>query len=535
MSHKMNQKLAVSVVYVAVLFMAIMDSTIVNVALPTLGHQFHRPTDAVDGVVIGYLVSLAAFIPTSGWLGDRFGGRRVLLASIVLFVGSSILCGLSTSLPELVLFRVLEGIGGGLMTPVGMAMLWRVFPPAERVRASAILVVPTALSPAIGPVLGGLFVTDVSWRWVFFVNVPIGLAALAFGLIFLADQRLDEPVAFDIPGFLLAGVGLALLMYGISQGPISGWGHAEIIASCVIGAALLAGFVLVELRRHAPLLDLRLLHDRLFAVSNGVMFVASVAFIGTIYMVSLFYQDGLRLNALQAGLSIFPEAVGVITGVQFTAKRFYPVLGPRRIMCAGLLVTAAGMVLLTQVGPGTSLWWARAIMFMTGLGMSGVFIPTQTAAFATIKQNEMGGASTFFNTERQLGGAVGVAVLTTVLAAVGPFTATAGHLTPNLSSYRDAFLLAAAVAVFGALLSLRIHDEDAASTITRWRGRRSKQTARADATPAGATPTEATPSGATPAGATPAGATPAEATPAGATPAGADATAPAEHEPVPAP
>ena len=472
----MNQKIAVSVVYVAVLFMAIMDSTIVNVALPTLGRQFHRSTDAVDGVVIAYLVSLAAFIPTSGWLGDRFGGRRVLLASIVLFAASSALCGLSTSLPELVLFRVLQGIGGGLMTPVGMAMLWRVFPPAERVRASSILVIPTALSPAIGPVLGGLFVTDLSWRWVFFVNVPIAAAALAFGLTFLAEQRLDDPVRFDTWGFVLAGAGLGLLMYGISQGPITGWGQPEIITTCVGGAILLAVLVKVELRRREPLLDLRLLRNRLFAVSNGVMFLASISFLGMLYMVTLFYQDGLGLSALQAGLSTFPEALGVMVGVQFTAKRFYPVLGPRRLICGGLLLTAAGTVALTTVGPQTSLWWARAILFVIGMGMSGVFIPTQTAAFATIRPDDMGGASTLFNTERQLGGAVGVAVLTTVLAAIGPFTATAGRITPHLSSYRAAFLVAAGIAVVGAVLSLRIHDEDAASTITRWRGHRTQDT-----------------------------------------------------------
>ncbi|MGH3235487.1 MAG: MDR family MFS transporter, partial [Streptosporangiaceae bacterium] len=421
-SRQMNQKIAVSVVYVAVLFMTIMDSTIVNVALPTLGREFHTTSNAVDGVVIAYLVSLAVFIPTSGWLGDRLGGRRVLLGSIVLFAGSSALCGIASSLGQLVLFRVLQGAGGGLMTPVGMAMLWRVFPPAERVRASSILVIPTALAPAVGPVLGGLFVTDVSWRWVFYVNVPIGLAALAFGLVFLAEQRLDHPGAFDARGFLLAGAGLGLVMYGISEGPIKGWANGQIVTTCLAGVALLAALVAAELRRRDPLLDLRLLRDRLFSVSNGVMFLASVSFIGTIYLVSLFYQDGLGLSALQSGLSTAPEAVGVMLGAQFTAKRFYPVFGPRRIMCGGLVLTAAGMVALLAIGPGTSLWWARLILFFIGLGMSGVFIPAQTAAFATISQDNMGGASTLFNTERQLGGAVGVAVLTSVLVAAGPFS-----------------------------------------------------------------------------------------------------------------
>src|ERR1700729_3853528 len=173
----MNQKIAVGIVFVSAMFMNIMDITIVNVALPTIGRDFGIAPTAVDGVVIAYLVSLAVFIPASGWLGDRFGGRRVLLSAIVVFTGASVLCGLASSLGELVVFRILQGAGGGMLAPVGMAMLFRAFPPEERIRASSILVVPTALAPALGPVLGGLLVTDLSWRWVFFVNVPIGIAA----------------------------------------------------------------------------------------------------------------------------------------------------------------------------------------------------------------------------------------------------------------------------------------------------------------------------------------------------------------------
>ncbi|MGH9047314.1 MAG: MDR family MFS transporter [Acidimicrobiales bacterium] len=468
----MNQKVAVSVVYVAVLFMAIMDSTIVNVALPALGREFHTSADAADGVVIAYLVSLAVFIPTSGWLGDRLGGRKVLLGAIVVFAGSSALCGVASSLGELVVFRVAQGIGGGLMTPVGMAMLWRVFPPAERVRASSILVLVTGLAPATGPVLGGLFVTDLSWRWVFYVNVPIGLAALVFGLAYLSDQRLDRADSFDLWGFVLAGAGLGFVMYAVSEGPLKGWASGDLVVTGCLGVALLIALVGVELRRHHPLLDLRLLKDRLFAMSNAVMFLASIAFLGTLYMVSLFFQDGLGLSALQAGLSMFPEALGVMIGAQFTAKRLYPVLGPRRLMCGGLVVTATGMLALLAVGPGTSLWWARAILFLIGIGMSGVFIPTQTAAFATISQDNMGGASTLFNTERQLGGAVGVAVLTTVLAGLGLYSHIGGHVAPNLDAYKGAFVAAAGFALVGAGLSLRIYDEDAAPTITRWRGHR---------------------------------------------------------------
>ena len=215
----MSQKVAVGVVFVAAMFMSIMDATIVNVALPTIGRDFNVSPTAVDSISIAYLVSLAVFIPASGWLGDRFGGKRVMLTAIVVFTAASALCGLASSLGELVAFRILQGAGGGMLAPVGMAMLFRAFPPAERIRASAILTVPTTFAPALGPVLGGLLVTDLSWRWVFYVNLPLGAAAFAFGLLFLQQQKQDRPGRFDLAGFLLSGLGLGLLMYGVSEGP----------------------------------------------------------------------------------------------------------------------------------------------------------------------------------------------------------------------------------------------------------------------------------------------------------------------------
>ncbi|MCW2548670.1 MAG: family efflux transporter permease subunit, partial [Mycobacterium sp.] len=186
-----NQKIAVSVVFVCAMFMNIIDITIVNVALPSLGRDLHATGTSVSAVSVSYLVALAVVIPASGWLGDRFGYKRVLLTAIVIFTLASALCGLATDMTQLVLFRVLQGIGGGMLTPVGMAMLFRTFPPEERVRASSILTVPTTLAPALGPVLGGILVTGLSWRWVFLVNLPIGIAALIFGVLFLKESESD--------------------------------------------------------------------------------------------------------------------------------------------------------------------------------------------------------------------------------------------------------------------------------------------------------------------------------------------------------
>ncbi len=470
MTARISQKAAVAVVFVAAMFMSIMDTTIVNVALPTIGRDFAVSATAIDGISIAFLVSLAVFIPASGWLGDRLGGKRVLLTAIVVFTVASALCGLASSLGELVAFRIVQGVGGGMLAPVGMAMLFRAFPPEERIRASAILTVPTTLAPALGPVIGGLLVTDLSWRWVFYVNVPIGIAAFAFGVIFLRESVQARPGRFDLAGFLLSGLGLGLLMYGVSEGPNLGWHQPQVLATIAGGVVLLAAMVVVELRSDAPMVDLRLLGNHLFRSCNGVIVLASIAFLGTLYAISLYYQDGRGLSALGSGLSTFPEALGVMGGAQLASRVLYPRLGPRRHISIGLTGTAASIGLLALMGSQTSLWWARLLMLTLGLSMAQVFVPVQAAAFATITPAATGRASTMFNAIRQLGGAIGVAVLTTAIVLVGPVHLVAGHPAANLTAYRAAFLAAAAICLCAVAFALSIRDADAASTIPRRRG-----------------------------------------------------------------
>jgi EmrB/QacA subfamily drug resistance transporter len=479
---RISQKVAVSVVYVAAMFMTIMDSTIVNVALPTIGRSFRVHATSVASVSIYFLVSLAVFISASGWLGDRLGGKRVLLGAIAVFTVASALCGLAGSLIELDIFRVLQGVGGGMMAPVGLAMLFRAFPPSERVRASSILTVPTTLAPALGPVVGGLLVTELSWRWVFYVNVPLGVLALAFGVLFLEGGNALRPGPFDVAGFLLAGAGLGLLMYGVSEGPIKGWGSIVVQSTIAAGVVLLIVLVITELRKRQPLIDLRLLGNRLFRSCNGVMLLGSAAFIGTLYAVSLFFQDGRGLSALVAGLSTFPEAFGVMGGAQLASRWLYPVLGPRRNIALGLVGVTVAIALMTLVGAQTSLWWMRLLMLFLGLSMAQVFVPAQAAAFATISGEATGRASTMFNVVRQLGSAAGVGVLTTVIVAVGATRTVAGRVTPNLAAYHVAFGVAAGLALAAAMLALTIHDTDAVSTMVR-RGGRKTESGRPAAVP----------------------------------------------------
>ena len=463
---KLNPKVAVSVVFVLAMFMTIMDATIVNVALPQLGKQFGVPAAHVDTVVVGFLVSLAVFIPASGWLGDRFGTKRVFLTALVVFTAASALCGMAQSIDQLVLFRVLQGVGGGMLAPVGMAMLFRAFPPEERVAASRILIVPTALAPATGPVLGGLLVTDLSWRWAFYVNVPIGIAGFVFGLLFLHEARQDDAGRFDLPGFVLAGAGLAALMYAVSEGPARGWTSPTIDVTAAAGVLLCAALVVVELRTSAPMLDLRLLGNRLFRSATTVLVLSTVSFLGTLFLVALFFQDGFGVSALQSGLSTFPEALGIMAGAQIAA-RLYPYIGPRRLMRGGLIGVAVSIGLMALVPFTASLWVMRVLMVFLGLSQAHVFAPAQAAAFATISPAATGRASGMFNAGRQLGGAVGVALLSTVISAVGVMRQTGSGPAPNAAAYHWAFVAAAAVALFAAALTPAIDDRAAAPTMRR--------------------------------------------------------------------
>jgi MFS family permease len=350
--------------------------------------------------------------------------------------------------------------------------------------------VPTTLARALGPVIGGLLVTELSWRWVFFVNVPLGAVALAFGALFLERGNALAPGPFDTIGFLLSGAGLGLLMYGVSEGPIRHWTSGAVQAAVASGAILLAVLVLAEFRKRRPLIDLRLLSNRLFRSSNAVMVLASASFIGTLYVVSLFFQDGRGLSALSSGLSTFPEALGVMAGAQLASRVLYPVLGPRRNIALGMAGVSASIGLMSLVGPQTSLWWMRLLMFCLGAAMGQVFVPAQAAAFATISPEATGRASTVFNVIRQLGSAAGVAVFTTAIVAAGATTVVAGRVAPNLAAYHTAFLIAAGLAVAGSAVALTIHDIDAASTMVRRRGRNAGTVRRAATVPAVGVPPE---------------------------------------------
>jgi EmrB/QacA subfamily drug resistance transporter len=461
------QEWVVATAFVTALFMSIMDSTIVTVALPSIARDLGASIASTGWVVVGYLLSLAVWIPATGWIGDRFGTKRTFLSALALFAVASALCGLATTLDQLIAFRVLQGIGGGLLLPVGTAMLFRAFPPERRAQAASIVIVPTTVAPALGPILGGVLVETVGWPGIFYVNVPIAAVTLVFGWLYLDEHREAQARRFDAVGFVLSATAFPLVLFALVRAADLGWTSPVVLAAGGLGLLLGTALVWAELRRADPLLDLRLLGERLFGLVNLASFFGFGSYIGLLYLMPLFLQEAHRASPLESGLTTFPEAIGVILSSRVVA-RLYPRLGPRRLIAGGLVGTAAAMGLCALIDDQTDLWLVRGLMFGAGVAMANVFLSINAAAFARIAHADMGHASAIFNAQRRLAAAAVVAVLATVLASIAPALGAAGaHAGDLVPAFRVVFAINATMALVGAIAALAIRDVDAADTMAR--------------------------------------------------------------------
>ena len=467
---RIEYKWVVAIVYVSALFLDILDTTIVNVAIPALGRELH--TENAEWVVLGYTLSLAVWIPTSGWLGDKFGTKRTFLFALLAFTGGSLLCGTAQTIGQLIAFRVVQGVGGGMLTPVGLAMLFRAFPPAERARAATLIMIPTLAAPALGPVLGGLIVTNVSWRWIFLVNVPIGLVALWFGRRHLQEYRQPSSGRFDVAGFLLSGTALALIVFTLSEGPRAGWTSSLVITCGTLGVLAAIAMTIVELRIPFPMLDLNLLRNRMFRQCNLVGLFSIASFLGVTFVMPLYLQLLRGMTPFASGLTTFPQAFGVMVS-SLISGRLYARVGPRRLMTGGFLSAAVAISMYTMLEIDTSLWLIRTLMFVRGVCMGFAFVPMQAASYATIKPSENGRASSIFSTQRQVGVSLGVAIMASILGAHMSLSHAPlpGDIVEALTGVRLAFAVAVLLALIAAVFSWFIRDEDAAATMVARRRR----------------------------------------------------------------
>ena len=442
---------AVSIAYVTALFMTAVDMQIVNVALPTLSRDFNAPLSDVQWTVIAYLLTLAVVIPASGWIGDRVGTKRTFLFALALFTVASALCGLADNLPELIAARALQGVGGGMLTPTGTSMLYRAYGPEQRAKVARTLILPILIGPAAAPILGGVLTQTLSWRWVFLINVPIGVVMLGFAYLYLPEHRPSPNGRLDIRGMLLSGLGLSALLYAISEGSVVGWAAPQILASGLGGIALLWVFARGALRAPDPILRVRLLREPLLRATNTVFVLTTGIFLASLYLTPIFLQQALGQSPIQSGTTTFVEAIGVGVAAQ-TIGRLYPRLGPRVLAGSGAIALTVYMALFLLVVPGVNIWLIRGLMFFGGVGNAGSFLSIQTSMFTHISSEDTGHASAIYNTVRQSSIALDIAILTTVVAGGGG----------TLAAFHDAYLTGAILTAIGAVLAWTLINTDSA-------------------------------------------------------------------------
>jgi EmrB/QacA subfamily drug resistance transporter len=394
-----------------------LDATMTSVALKSLLGEFSTSLSTIQWVQTAYLLAFCVVIPLTGWAVDRSGAKRMWLISIGLFLAGSIACGASWSAGSLIVFRTAQGIGGGLLVPLSQSMIVRSAQPAQLGRLMGVLAIPSLLGPVFGPTLGGLLVDGFSWRWIFYVNVPICVAAFALSLRFVpSDGTKPGGAPLDVLGFALLCPGVAALAFGLSQaGDHGGFGAPQVVWPAVAGAALLAGFVAHASRtRIQPVIDLRFFRDRTFAASAATLLLTGLMMFGAGLLLPLYYQQVRGYSAAHAGLLLAPQGVGMAIALT-AAGRLTDRVAARTIVLIGVALTAAGLAFLTGLDSGTNEIAISSTLVVTGLGVGAVMVPAMTSSYRGLSHAEIPHATTAIRTVMQLGSPFGIAVFAVVL------------------------------------------------------------------------------------------------------------------------
>ncbi|HEX3642473.1 MAG TPA: DHA2 family efflux MFS transporter permease subunit [Ktedonobacteraceae bacterium] len=400
------------------IFMSVLDSTIVNIAIPRLQSVFGASLSSVQWVLTGYTLAQGVATPLTAFLSDRFGIKRFYVIALVAFTVGSALCGFALSLPMLIVFRILQGVGGAALSPLAITLLYREFPPEERGMAMGLLGVPILLAPALGPTLGGYIITFASWQLIFYINLPIGILGIILGILFLHESERSRRTRFDLAGFLLSTIGLALLLYGLSDASTDGWGSSKVLGCLIGGVLLLTIFVFVELdlakHEKQPLLDLRVFNNRIFSTSMFASLLVIFALFGGLFLVPVYLQELRRLNAFQAGMVLLPQALASMLAV-VVGGRLVDKIGVRAIVIPGLIILGIASWQFTYITVNTPLNTLQLSLIMRGLGIGLCIQPLMVSALAEIPPQRLAQASSVSTVVRFVGSSLGVAVLSTMV------------------------------------------------------------------------------------------------------------------------
>jgi EmrB/QacA subfamily drug resistance transporter len=436
------------------LFMIMLDNTVVFVALSSIQEDLQISTSELQWVVNGYALTFAVLMLSGGKLADMFGRRRIFIVGLVIFTAASLACGLATGAESLIAARVVQGAGSALMNPATLSIITATFPPRQRGMAIGIWVGVSAMALAIGPLVGGILTEQINWGWIFFVNVPVGIAAIIVAR-FVIDESRDESEEqrLDLPGLISSGVGLFALTYGLIEANTYGWTSGRILGSFAVAVVALAAFVLLELRQRLPMLDLSLFKNPTFAGANVVMLLVALAMFG-VFFNSLYLANILHYSPIQTGATFLPMTI-LIVFVAPLAGKFSDKIGSRWLMGAGLVLLSASLLSFSMLDLDSTFWDILPGLLLGGVGMSLAMTPTTAAAMGSVPVDKAGVGSAVLNSMRQVGGSLGIALMGAIVAAsVSVLPTSPEYPDQFVEGYHNALHVAAAIAILGAVVAV---------------------------------------------------------------------------------
>ncbi len=437
------------------LFMIMLDNTVVNVALPSIRRSLGMSLSELEWVVAGYALTFAAFMLTGGKLADLLGRRLIFMLGLVVFTGASLACGLAPSGGFLIGARVVQGFGGAMMNPSTLSIITATFPPRRRGTAIGIWAGVSAMALAIGPLVGGLLTEHVNWNWIFFINVPIGIAGLITAPLLIEESRdTSREQRPDIPGLATSGIGLFALTFAFIEANSYGWTSWQILGAFAIAAVALGAFVVLELRQRLPMLELSLFHNRTFSGANVAMLFVGLAMFGTFFYVSLYMQNVLGYSPVQAGASFLPMTLLIIL-IAPQAGRLSDRFGSRWLVGGGMTLLAIMLFYYSTLGANATFWEIFPGLIIGGVGMGSTMTPTTAAAMSAVPVDKAGVGSAVLNSMRQVGGSLGIAVMGAIVASSVSSSLASGHNPTDafLNGFHDALRVASLLAIAGAVVA----------------------------------------------------------------------------------
>lgn len=395
-------------------FMAVLDTSVVNVAIPKMESVFNATTDQIQWVLTGYMLTIGVLIPISGWLTDRFGAKHLFLFSLATFTIGSALCGAAWSNSSMIVFRIIQALGGGFMMPVAQAMLFRMFPPEKRGVIMGTFGIAIMAAPAFGPALSGYLVEYANWRLIFYINVPFGILAFLLGIAVMHEFEHQPKAKLDARGFIFSTVGFFSLLYGLNNVPSDGWQSLNVLVFLAIGVFSLIALVMTELTVQNPVIELRVFKDYMFTMSTLIGSILNIALFAGIFLLPLFLQNIVGLSPMRTGLLMTPAALASAVMMPISG-RLFDKIGARPLGIVGLVIISFASWGFTDLALGTSIAHIQWLYILRSLGMGMTMMPIMTAGMNTLPKQWLSQGSAVSNTARQVAASLGTALLTSIL------------------------------------------------------------------------------------------------------------------------